>query len=193
MSHVTSEEVPAQEKPAPTIISADAMARMRTCWEAARLRAQHKSFREIAQELGFADAADARNAVQRWLEIVPVEAGPDLKGDEVMRQQAWKRFGEITASLTAIVNDPGPLVSAGKIVVNEATGEPYPDSGVRVAAIRLLLLVISRQARLAGLHAPARPGSSLLDIPLPDLVRQVDELKAELGWPGDGSGKRPDE
>jgi len=81
MSHVTSEEVPAQEKPAPTIISADAMDRMRTCWEAARLRAQHKSFRQIAQELGFADAADAREAVQTWLKIVPAEDGRALRRD----------------------------------------------------------------------------------------------------------------
>ena len=81
MSHVTSEEVPVQEKPAPTIISAEAMARMRTCWKAARLRAQHMSFRQIAQELGFADAADAREAVQIWLKIVPAEDGRALRGD----------------------------------------------------------------------------------------------------------------
>ena len=92
---------------------------VRLCLQAADLRAQHRSFREIAQELGLASPKDAQKAVQQGLALTP---GDDVR--EVRRLEDM-RLQEIARSAREIMLNPPPLAQLGKVVLDEE-GCPIP-------------------------------------------------------------------
>jgi hypothetical protein len=159
------------------------MDKIRVCIRAARLRAQHRTYRQIAVELGLPSPREAYDAVQTGLSAHPAE---DVRSG---RRLAEMRFDHLGGEALAVIRDPGPAFSQGKVMVNEATGEPYPDNGVRVAAMELLRKLQADWRKFNGLDAPKRSVHLTGDIS--DLQARAAELRAELGIEGDGDPGGP--
>src|SRR5580693_185111 len=81
----------------------------RLCIEAAELRAQHMTFTDIARELHLATPAVAKRAVQTGLTLIPSE---DVRE---VRRLSDQRLDRIARGLLSVIEEPGPLVSQGKI------------------------------------------------------------------------------
>ena len=154
------------------------MEKMRVCLKAANLRAQHKTWRSIASELGLANATEAFDAAQKGLALQPVE---DLRA---LRRMAELRFDRLAREALKVIADPGPMVSQGKVMYNDATGEPYPDNAVRVSALELWRKVQADWRKFDGLDAPKR---SVTHIEVADMRARSAELRRELGL-GDDDG-----
>lgn len=114
---------------------------------AAQLRAQGATYDEIARRLGWTDKSAAHKAVSRALAAVPADAVDQLRQVEdlhlhALRARAW-----------AIVENPGPLVSEGR-VIKDTGGEPLEDENTRLRAIGQCSRVSAQRSRLWGLDAP---------------------------------------
>jgi hypothetical protein len=143
------------------------------CIRAAEMRASHKTFAEIARQLHLASPAVAKRAVQRGLGMIPSE---DVRE---MRRLFDQRMDRYSLGLLEVVENPGPLVSQGKIITGE-DGEPYPDQMVRVRAYEALLKTLAEQKRMHGADAPRRSVTITSDM----ITARIAELKAELGISG---------
>lgn len=141
--------------------------------EAARLRALRFSLDQIAEQLGYVDRRSAWHAVKAGQELIVREPHEDMvlldltELDE-MAQNAWR-----------VLRNTHYVVDRGEVVTWE--GQPLKDDGPILTAIRTLLEVQQRRAKLVGLDAPKR-----LEVSdgLPDLDRAVQDLAAELARRG---------
>jgi hypothetical protein len=160
-------------------ISATATERVRLCNRAADMRAQHRSYREIAVELDLSSPAAAKMAVDQALAWQPVE---DLRALRRLHAMSLARAGR---EALARVEDPGPLVSQGKIMYNEETGEPFPDNGVRIQALQTWIKLLADERKFHGTDAPKRQVNLTGEIPTEYLQAQLAAVRAELGIEGD--------
>ena len=147
---------------------------VRLCLQAADLRAQHRSFREIAQELGLASPKDAQKAVQQGLALTPADDVREVRRLEDMRLQ------EIARSAREIMLNPPPLAQLGKVVLDD-NGEPIPDEQVRSRAQEVLLKASAEYRKLHGADAPKKT----LAITHEMIAERIMELKRELGLSAD--------
>ena len=166
-------------------ISETAMTRMRLCVKAAQMRAAHKTFRQIAVALGLSSPAAAQIAVKQGLSVLPEDNLQDAHRMQVLAMDRAAR------KLLAVAEEPGPLVSQGKIIWKREredpadAGEPYPDNTVRVQALQAYLKALADMRKFRGLDAPRRSVSLLGEIPVADLQAHLAQLRAELGIPDD--------
>lgn len=137
--------------------------------EAARLRALRFSHDQIAERLGYENRSGAWKAVKRGQELIVREPHEDmvlldLSELDEMARKAW-----------TVLNNTHYVVDRGAVVTWD--GQPLKDDAPVLTAIRTLLEVQQRRARLVGLDAPKR-----LEVSdgLPDLDRAVQELASEL-------------
>ncbi len=148
---------------------------------AARLASQGWTYEAIAGELGYSDKGAAWRAVQNVL----VETAR-AQGTEELRVQQLAELAELRRVMWRTVEDPPPLVDRmGRIVVDD-DGVQVPDEQARAAAAMVVIRAGERAARLRGLDAPRR--SVTANLSLADLEAHLRVLRAELGWPVDGSG-----
>jgi hypothetical protein len=131
--------------------------------EAAELRAQGLSSREIAEQLGFADKGEAHHAVQRALLAIVKEPAEKLRTLELARLDAMYE------AAMGVLERRHVTVSNGKIIY--LGDEPLEDDAPVLAAIDRLLKVQERRARLLGLDAPKQ-----LDVALEQRI----DLDAQL-------------
>jgi hypothetical protein len=115
---------------------------------AVQLRASGASYRTIARELHIATST-AYDAVQAGLQAVRREPSEHLIELEAAHLDRLRR--EALDVLTA----RHPLVQAGEIV-HDTDGHELHDAGPVIAAIRALLGIAERRAKLLGLDAPTR-------------------------------------
>jgi hypothetical protein len=112
------------------------------------LRAAGATFRQIADQLGVS-VATAWKCVDRGLTATRQEPGEKLHALE------RERLDRLQAQATAILRTRHVVIQGGKVVVDEH-GRPYVDHGPTLNAIRTLLAVAERRAKLLGLDEPIR-------------------------------------
>lgn len=126
--------------------------------EAAQLRAQGLSYDDVAERLGFRDRGGAHKAVARAL------AGTVQHSTDTARRLAQQRLDGLRQALIAVATDTS--VAPRDVV----------------SALRALLAVEEREARLLGLDLAAAPGnpvtSTVLDAEIERLTRELTALDA---------------
>jgi hypothetical protein len=134
---------------------------------ALELRAAGATYRQIAERLG-CSVDTAWKAVDRGLVRTRQEPADKLRRLERVRLDRLQRAAETVLGTTHHV------LQGGEAVLDEK-GKPYVDHGPTLNAIRTLLAVQERRAKLLGLDAPAR-----LDAQVRAEVYSVDALQAEI-------------
>jgi hypothetical protein len=105
--------------------------------------------------MGMAGPSSAWNAVHRWLGEYarqPMEQARDI---------ALAHLDQLTLRAWETVEQPGPVVSSGKLVTG-SDGRPVANTRVAIEALRLLVAIDQRRARLLGLDAPKRQTISVI-------------------------------
>lgn len=118
--------------------------------EAARLRARHYTYEQIAADLGYANRGHAYKAVQRALNATVKEPAGEL------RQLELERLDHLAQAAEAVLARRHVYISSGKIVRDEDSGESLQDDAPTLQAIDRLLKIQQRRAALLGLDAPAK-------------------------------------
>jgi hypothetical protein len=122
-------------------------------WRAWDLRCQHKTYREIGEELGI-DPSTAYDSVLRATRMLPNERA------EEMTKSMLAEMDRMARSLWAIADDDST------------------SPALRVKTIGQLLRVQERRSRLIGLDAPTRRA---IDVITPEAVDDlIENLKAEI-------------
>jgi len=114
--------------------------------QAARLRSQGRTYREIAEELGFASRGAAHDAVARALHAV-------VKDDaEALRAREAERLDGLYEEALAVLEREHFAHSHGRLVY-DADGRPLLDDGPKLAALREMRQIRESYRRLHGLDA----------------------------------------
>lgn len=116
--------------------------------DAARLRAEGKTYDHIANALGYHDRSAARKGVQRALLAVVQEAGDELRVLEV------ERLNRLVDTAWQVMERVHYAHSQGRVVMLD--GAPLLDDGPTLAAMDRILKIMERRAKLLGLDAPQR-------------------------------------
>lgn len=132
--------------------------------DAARLRAQAKSYREIAAIQGV-NVATAHNRVKRALAAVPVEAVADLRRVEL------ERMDLLVAKAFDILEASHPYVSQGKVFYD------LEDDGPKLQAIRELRQLSESRRKLLGLDAPIQHNLTVDD----GFMARIEQFEKDLG------------
>ncbi|WP_406444534.1 hypothetical protein OHB14_36685 [Streptomyces sp. NBC_01613] len=147
---------------------------------AAELLAQHRTYQQIADELGYYDKKEAWWGVKRAKADVARPAITKLIATESEELDA------LYAEACAILQRSHVTVSHGKVIMwrNPDTGEdePLEDDGPKLAAIRVALDVRKAYQDLHGLKQPAKIDATIHEVTQQDLELQemIREAKAAV-------------
>jgi|SRR5215207_3754548 len=133
---------------------------------AIELRRNGATYHQIAERLHMS-VSGAALAVKRALDRHVAEAAPDVRKLEL------DRLDHLHVQALLVLQREHVVVSAGKVVL-DTTGRPMRDDGPTLQAIRTILTIQERRARLLGLDAPTRVDVKVLTID------QMDDRIAEL-------------
>jgi len=150
--------------------------------DAARLRAEGKTYRQIAEIQG-CSAQTAWERVERACKAVPVEAVESLRTVEVERLDLLQRV-----ALEQLVTDQ-PKIDHGR-VVRDDDGTPMIDQQAKLNALDKLIKIAERRARLLGLDQPTRIAQEVTVFAAgSEIDREVERLAQQLAAldPGTGS------
>lgn len=114
--------------------------------EAARLRAQGMSYKDIATQLGYYDRSHVWRQLQLAKKRVLKDAVEDLIAVEMQQLDA------LYVAAEEILDRQHVTVSQGRVVKDD-DGNPIPDEGPRIAAIREMRMLRESFRRLYGLDA----------------------------------------
>lgn len=149
--------------------------------EAARMRTSGYEYREIARELGYANHTGAYKAVQRALvDAADKRAEPldVLRMMETARiDRMIKRALEVMERRHYVTNNAGVVFrpteflrdAEGAIAMDDKgnykalAAEPLQDDGPTLDAIRTVVTLMQRKAKMHGLDAPSRREVITLD------------------------------
>lgn len=138
--------------------------------EAARLRAEGKTYDEIAEALKFSDRSLARRAVERALAVAVREPADELRHLELIRLDAlWMQAAKVMTTEHLTVNQ-------GR-VIEGPDGLPLKDDAPVLSAIDRLLKIMERRAKLVGLDAASKVEVMSVEA----IDREIADLTAELG------------
>lgn len=138
--------------------------------EACRLRARGVTYQQIADQLGYGDASNARRAVKQCIEAVRAEGGRELKA--IQRDQ----LDYLTRAVLAVLERQHlTITQSGKVVTMD--GAPIIDDAPVLAATDRLLRIMERRAKLEGMDAAERREVLTLDA----IDAEIAALTAELG------------
>lgn len=154
--------------------------------EAARLRADGRTYQQIADELGFSDRSNAHKAVQRALAAAPVEAAEEVRKIELDKLDRLERTALEVMGRKHVFVQQGHVVrrrigverDADGIERLDMDGNPIPvyedvlDDGPTLKAIETLLRVAERRARLLGLDTPVKANVTVHHVDPADLALQ---------------------
>lgn len=115
--------------------------------EACRLRAQSRTYRQIAEELGI-DVRAAYDGVQRALRDTLEEPAEDVRRLEL------ERLDELARKSREVMLATHYVVDKGTVVIWQ--GAPLIDDAPVLQAVDRLLKVQERRAKLLGLDSPQR-------------------------------------
>ncbi|OLT12278.1 hypothetical protein BJF78_24780 [Pseudonocardia sp. CNS-139] len=143
--------------------------------EACRLRSSGYTYAQIAAQIGYTDASNARRAVQRALAEVVQEPAQELIQLELDRLDALARQAH------AVLDREHLVASAGRLVLGP-DGLPLRDDMPVLAAVDRLLRIQERRARLLGLDAPVKAAARVthatadIDAAVAELAQLIDEM-----------------
>lgn len=132
--------------------------------EAARLRNTGLGYKEIANQLGYADKGAAWRGVQRALTDIVREPAKQLRATEAAR------LDDLYVEALEILERDHVVVSHGKIIHGE-DGRPLLDDGPKLAAIDRARQIRESYRKLFGADAPKQ-----LDVALEQRI----DLDAQL-------------
>jgi len=140
--------------------------------EACRLRTNGATYRQIADQLGYADESSAWKAVDRALRATVAEPAAKVRMIELARLDL------LFAEAYRVMRAEHVVVSNGRVVMDPADPtKPLRDDGPTLAAIDRLVKIGERRARLWGLDAPIK-----VDLPTYGQVEaEIARLATELG------------
>jgi len=148
--------------------------------EAAKLRVRAWGYQAIADELGFASPGAAHDAVRRsFAESVrePTEKARDI---------AAAHLDQLALEAWCLVKTRHVAVSAGRVV--EHGGEPVADLKPVTDALRILVQIEERRAKLLGLDVPRQVVTSVVTEDMVDAeIARLEEELAERGEQGSSS------
>lgn len=117
--------------------------------EVMRLRRQGHTFEAIGQELGITRQR-AHQIYQQVLEEIPVHEVSQYRVEQAAR------LDELLVRAHEVLGRRHVHVSQGRIVLDKETGEPVQDDGPILAAIKTILDIEARRAKLLGLDTPVK-------------------------------------
>ena len=135
--------------------------------EAARLRSQGKTYREIAEALN-TDSGSAYRAVERAMDAVIREPAEQAIGHALRNLAAERsRLVDLRAELEPMLTRVHATVQHGKVVIDEATGDAVPDDEFILKVADRLIKIDDQLRRndesrrkLEGLDQPAKTSIS---------------------------------
>jgi transposase len=137
---------------------------------ALELRRNGASYPQIAERLGISDTG-ARKIVKRVLTRYAAEAAPEVRKLEL------ERLDQYQVAVLAVLRREHHVVQGGKIVL-DSQGQAVRDDGPTMAAVRTLLDIQQRRARLLGLDAPTKVEAKVFTMDA--MQARLEELNAEL-------------
>ena len=155
---------------------------------AARLRSQGRTYREIAAELGLASRGAAHDAVARALHAI-------VRDDaEALRQREAERLDGLYEEALAVLEHTHYAHSHGQLVYGP-DGEPLPDPGPQLSALREMRHIRESYRRLHGLDAAQAADLTLRHTAPPadeaDRQQRLGAVAAEIARRA-ASGQTPD-
>lgn len=136
--------------------------------EAARLKAQGRTYQFIADELGYCDRWHARDRIKKLLQETLQEAGDELRAVE------RDRLDRLATAAWGVLDRQHITVSNGKVIT--LGGEPLVDDAPTLQAIDRLLRISESRRKLEGLDAPAR-----VSVDAENLGREIDSILGRIG------------
>lgn len=131
--------------------------------EAARMRAEGRRLKEICAALGFGSEGAAHDAADRAMMAVRAAGG------ELAKRNALARLDEMYARALAVLDATHYTVSQGRLIYIGGTpvtdddgktvwagGEPLLDDSPVLNALRVMLAIEDRRAKLEGTDAPTK-------------------------------------
>lgn len=140
--------------------------------KAVQMHAMRYSYSEISAALGYGSRQNAHRAVKR--------AHDRILRPPVMTHvaTAFAELDAITLRLIAIIHRKHVVVSGGKVVRDDDTGEPLLDCGPELAALRQWQQVSESRRKMLGLDAAVKlevtGGESEVDEAIRGLVEQIE-------------------
>lgn len=134
---------------------------------AVELRRRKLNYRQIADQMGYASASSAREAVQRGLRDTIAEPS------EEVRQMMLDSLDDLARTVLRVMSKPHLVVSQGRVMLDPRTGEPLQDPAPVLAGVDRLLKIGAQVMDLRGLKAPVRAEVRAE-------VRTVDDIDAEI-------------
>lgn len=116
--------------------------------QAAELRAEGRSYQQIADELGLANKGSAHHAVRRALRDI------SEKPAQAVRDLELRRLDAMYEAVMEVLERRHVTVSHGKVI--DLDGEPLIDDGPVLQAVDRLLKIQARRAALLGLDAETK-------------------------------------
>lgn len=146
--------------------------------EAARLKAQGRSYQFISDELGYCDRWHARDRIKKVLRDTLQEAGDELRAIE------RDRLDRLAAAAWGVLERQHITVSNGKVISlpDPDTGEitPLVDDAPTLQAIDRLLRISESRRKLEGLDAPSK-----VSVDAENLGHEIDAILGRLTGPSD--------
>lgn len=149
---------------------------------AAMLRAQRRTFQQIADELGYASKGEAHNAVRRAL----ARAGRDTT--EEARALMLDHLDVLIAEFWQIARRRHVVVQQGKVVRENTPDGPLTltDDGPTMEALREIAKLEAQRAKILGVNAPTRTDVFNFD----GMTAAIEQLEREVGEMGGAIPRR---
>ncbi|MFF2650591.1 hypothetical protein [Streptomyces sp. NPDC058045] len=139
--------------------------------QAARLRAQGKTYLQIAHELGYGSKSAAHDAVSRALHAIVADDA------EALRRREAARLDGLYEEALGVLERTHYAHSHGKLV-HDDEGRPLVDDGPKLAAIRELRAVRESYRRLYGLDAAQSSDVTIRQAPPATEAERQEQLDA---------------
>lgn len=115
--------------------------------EVMRLRREGRTFEEIGEQLGVSKQA-AHQMYRRTLADIPALEVAEYRAEQAARLDA------LLAKANEVLAAEHVIVQHGKVVMQD--GKPIPDHGPVLDAIKAVLDIEQRRAKLLGLDTPVK-------------------------------------
>ncbi|MEV8638110.1 helix-turn-helix domain-containing protein [Streptosporangium sp. NPDC051023] len=136
--------------------------------EVMRLRRVGHTFEQIGEQLGITRQA-AHKLYKACLAEIPAEEIATYRAEQAARLDA------LLVEANEVLARKHVTVSNGKVITID--GEPLEDDGVILDAIKTILDIEARRAKLFGLDAPTKTAVTVSD----SITAEIENLAAQLG------------
>jgi len=152
--------------------------------EVMRLRRQGNTFEAIGEQLGVTRQR-AHQIYWQALKEIPAQEVSEYRAEQVERLDEMLRKAyevldrkHLTVSQGRVVRLGKPFVNDdGEAEVDDGRGEPIEDDAPTLNAIKTILAIEERRAKLLGLDAPTKTNVTVSDT----ITSEIEQLAAQLG------------